>query len=202
LRVIYIRVAKGLPAETQQRADIIAASGATADEMAEAWIDRQAKKQGEARFPQRGYMLGAIREGDEVWIARPGIVGAAEADILDFLRLMTEQGGVLRVASTGGSHRFSADLPAALDLVRDIRADERSAVMEKARQGIRKRVSTKTELSTEQRAAALVVWFDHSLSNVEAAAKIGLPPKTCYNLFGKRGTPAFGAALNKRRGKA
>ena len=114
-------------------------------------------------------------------------------------------GAVLHDASSG--RRYSVrpeaaqDVADALALAADIAADERRASLAKARSHITQRASSKTELSPDREAAARVVWFNHMLSGDEAAAQIGLPLKTCYNLFGKRGSPAFGAALNKRRGK-
>lgn len=203
MRVIYIRVTKGLPSEAEQRAAIAEASGATADELVEAWVEKQMRKAkpGAPRFPERDYMLGAIRAGDEVWVARPGVVGAAEADILDFLASMTERGGVLCVASTGHRHRYAEGVSEALRLVQDIRADERRSVMAKARKGMKGKPAGKQPIGKDRLEAARAVWFDHNISGEEAAKRTGIGQRTLYRYFGKRDTPAFGAALNKRRAR-
>lgn len=49
--------------------------------------------------------------------------------------------------------------------------------------------------------AARAVWFDHNISGEEAAKRTGIGQRTLYRYFGKRDTPAFGAALNKRRAR-
>lgn len=49
--------------------------------------------------------------------------------------------------------------------------------------------------------AARAVWFDHNISSADAAERTGIATRTLHRHFGKRGSPAFGAALNRRRGK-
>lgn len=200
MRVVYLRVSKGLPTEAEQRAAIVASSGATPEEMAEAWVDRQARKskQGDPRFPERDRMLRSIHEGDEVWVARPGIIGASEPDILDFLAEMTEHGGVLHVASTGGRHRFVPGLEEVMRLVADIRADERAAVMAKARANV-KRPAGKPRITPERLAAARALWFDHTIDGDEAAKRAGIGRRTLHRHFGPRETPPFGGRHQKRR---
>ena len=196
VRVVYIRVAKGLPPETEQRAEMIA-KGAEPGEMADAWVDKGKPKPGEQR--QRDYMLGAIRPGDEVWISRPAIIGASEPDILDFLARMTEQGGVLYVASSGRRYRWHQDAADALRLAQDIKADERDAVMAKARGGIRKR--RETLFSPEQWALAERLWHDHTVTAKGVQAATGINWSTLYHKYGPRGTPAFGRPFKAKKGK-
>jgi DNA invertase Pin-like site-specific DNA recombinase len=188
VRVAYIRVSKGLPSEAEQRAAIAAASGTTDKEIVRAWVEKQLRKSrpNEPRFPQRDYMLGTIRIGDEVWVARPGIVGASEPDILEFLAAMTEQGGVLCVASTGGRHRYAEGVTDALRLVQEIRADERRAVMAKVRRGSKDRPAGKPAISRERLEAARAIWFDHSVDGAEVARRAGIGQRTLYRYFGKR----------------
>lgn len=194
MKVVYIRLAKGMPTEAEQRSEIFAASGAWPEEMNAAWVERQLQKvaSGASRFPQRDYMLGAVRGNDEVWIARPGVIGASEPDILDFLAKMTEQGGVLCVASTGGRHRFEEGVAEALRLVQAIRADERASVMQRARKGIRGRPAGKEKIGRERLEAARQFWFDQTIDSETAAKRSGIGQRTLYRYFGKRETPAFG----------
>lgn len=194
MRVAYIRTGKGLPAEAEQRA-ALAAAGVELAELAEAWVDRPAK--GKPDFAQRAYMLGAVRDGDEVHIARPGVVGSGEADILDFLARMTEAGAVLCVASTGGRHRHSPELQQALDLVRDIRRDERAMVMAKARQGL-KNLGRK-KFSPQQWKDAKALWLDPAVTAEAAAERSGIGMRSLYRRFGPKGTPAFGRVKGKRK---
>lgn len=198
MRVVYIRVTKGLPTEPAQR-EALTAAGVEPDELAEAWVDRQVRKArpGENRFQQRDYMLGAVRAGDEVWVARPAVIGAAEADILDFLSRMTEQGGVLCVASTGGRHRYHPDVHEALKLVQDVRADERAAVMAKARRGVKKPAG-KQPIGKQRIEAARAVWFDATITAEDASTRTGIGVRTLYRYFGERGTPAFGRPKKRR----
>lgn len=196
MRVAYIRTSKGLPTEAQQR-EALASAGVEPGDLAEAWVDRQARKPkpGEAPFPQRDYMLGAVREGDEVWVARPGVVGSGEPDIIEFLRRITEQGAVLCVASTGGRHRFAPELQQALDLVRDIRRDERALVMEKARAGL-KNLGRKT-FTPQQWKEARRLWADKAVTAEDAAARSGIGQRTLYRKLGPKGTEPFGKGRSK-----
>lgn len=193
--MVYIRVAKGLPPEAEQRADLIA-KGAEPDEMAEAWVQKGKPKPGEK--PQREYMLGALREGDEVWMDRPAIIGSSDADRLAFLAEVTERGAALYIASTDRRYRWHPDAADALRLAEDAKADERGAVMEKARAGIRKR--RETLFTPEQWALAERLWHDHTVTakQVEAATRISW--SRLYHKLGARGTPAFGRPF-KGKGK-
>lgn len=195
MRVVYIRVAKGLPPEPEQRADLIA-KGAEPDEMAEAWVQKGKPKPGEK--PQREYMLGALREGDEVWIARPAIIGASEPDILDFLAAMAEMGAALYVASTDRRYQWHPDAADALRLAKEAKADERGAVMEKARAGIRNR--RETLFSPEQWALAERLWHDRTVTAKQVEAATGISWSRLYHKFKARGTPAFGRPF-KGKGK-
>lgn len=196
MRVVYIRVAKGLPAETDQRAALIE-KGAEPDEMAEAWMQKGKPKPGE--LPQRDYMLGALREGDEVWIARPAIIGASEPDILNFLAAVTERGAALYIASEDRRYRWHPDTADALRLVAAAKADERDAVMAKARAGIRKRRSTL--FTPEQWALAERLWHDRTVTAKGVQAATGIAWSTLYHRFGPRGTPSFGRPFKGKKGK-
>lgn len=204
--LLYICLRKGLPSEAEQRS-AMAAAGATEEELADPWRDdcRKRVRSGLPAQPARDYIPGAARKGDVVMVARLGVLATTHEDALRFVSAIAEHGAVLHDASSG--RRYSVrpeaaqDVADALALAADIAADERRASLAKARSHITQRASSKTELSPDRDAAARAVWFNHTLSGLEAAAQIGLPLKTCYNLFGKRGSPAFGAALNKRRGK-
>jgi len=197
VRVIYMRVARGADDEAAQRDIISAASGATPEELDEAWVDRITRKPspGEPRFPQRDYMTRALRRGDEVWVARPGVLGTDEQDVLGFVAALTEAGAILRVASTGMTYRGES-VASALTLVRDIKADERAMVMAKARKAPRK--ARESEFAEAAWNAARLLWPDASVTAEDVAAKTGISVRHLYREFGPRGTPAFGRPPKKK----
>ncbi len=207
MRLIYLCERKGLPTLDDQRA-ALAAAGITAEELAEAYIDRVRRKPrpGEPAQPERDHIVGAARENDEVWVARLAVIATTRDDALRFTAAICDQGAVLCAAADGRRYRVRSeaaqDVADALRLAADIAADERAAALEKARRG---RKPGKTGGRPEHDKAKLemwkLLWFDHSISEAEFVARSGVPGKTMRNHFGKRGTPAFGAALNKRRGK-
>lgn len=185
-----MRISKGLPSEADQRAALLAA-GVSVAEMADAWVDRRTRKPrpGEDASPQRSYMLQALREGDEVWIMRPAIAADSEADGLVFLRDLTEAGAVLCVASSGGRHHWSADLPAALSWVKDARADARSLIMVKAREG---RAAGRKTFSPQQWKVAREIWADPDQPASKAEEASGIGVRTLYRRLGPKQTPPFG----------
>ena len=203
--LLYICLRKGLPSKADQLATL-AAAGATPEELAEPYVDdcRKRPRKDQPAQPQRDYIPGAAREGD-VLVARLGVLATTVPDAQRFVASIAAHGATLRDASTGRRYRVREearqDVDDALTIAAEIAEDAVGSRMEKVRSHITQRASSKTELTPDREAAARVVWFNHMLSGDEAAAQIGLPLKTCYNLFGKRGSPAFGAALNKRRGK-
>lgn len=194
MRVAYIRTAKGLPTEAAQR-EALAAAGVEPDELAEAWVDRQTKR--DAGTAQRDYMLGAVRDGDEVWICRPAIGCQGEADGIEFLRRITEAGAVLCVASTGGRHRWSPDLTAALDWVKAARADERGLVMAKARAGLKK--LGRQRFTPQQWKDAKALWADPAVTVADAEKRSGIGMRSLYRHFGPKGTPSFGRVKRGRK---
>lgn len=196
MRVIYIRTAKGLPSEADQMATITEASGATEEERADAWVDRAGRK-AQVRTSERDLMLGAVRDGDEVWVARPGIIGASDADILAWLARMTEHGGVLCIASTGRRYRWHPDTADALRLVAEIKADERSAVLAKARAAIKRRPGAPVH-GDNRLEVAKQLWADPRVTAKEAAARSGIGVRHLYRLFGRKGTAPFTGGPRKR----
>lgn len=196
MRVAYIRTAKGLPSEAAQR-EALAGAGVEPDELAEAWVDRVTKKA--AGLVQRDYMMGALREGDEVWVARPAVAASGEADALDFLRRVSEAGAVLCVVSTGGRHAWSPDLPAALDWIKAARQDERSLVMAKARAGL-KQLGRQT-FTAQQWKEARALWADPAVTVADAEKRSGIGMRTLYRKLGPKGTAPFGRAKVKGRRK-
>lgn len=190
MKVAYLRISKGLPTEAEQRAALLAA-GVSPEEMADAWVDRRTRKlrPGENPTPQRGYLLQAIREGDEVWIARPAVAAQTETEGLDFLRELTECGAVLCVASTGGRHRWSADVLDALSWVKEARADARGLVMAQARAG---RAAGRKTFSPQQWKTAREVWADPDQPAAKAEEASGIGVRTIYRRLGPKNTPTFG----------
>lgn len=195
-----MRVARGADDEAAQRDAISAASGATPEELDDAWVDRITRKPkpDEAPFPQRDYMIQAVRDGDEVWVARPGIVGTGERDILHFLTAMAEHGTVLRVASTGATY-CGKDTASVLRLLRDIKDDERAMVMAKARRA--KRKTRDSEFPEAAWNAARIMWPDKQYTAEEIAKKVGISVRHLYRELGERGTPAFGREPKKKARK-
>ena len=192
-----MRVAKGADDEVAQRDAILAASGAAPEELDDAWVDRITRKPkaDEAPFPQRDYMIQSVRDGDEIWVARPGIVGTGERDILAFLTAMAENGAVLRAASTGATYS-GKDTASVLRLLRDIKDDERAMVLSKARRA--KRKPRDSEFSAAAWKAARLMWPDKQFTAEEIGQKVGISVRHLYRELGERGTPAFGREPKKK----
>lgn len=193
MRVAFIRLGKGLPSEAEQRA-ALAADGAAPDEVAEAWVE-PAPKKGAAPV-QWGYMLGALREGDEVAISRPAILAASEREARERLAALTERGAVLRIASTGRSYRWHPDAAEALQLAADVRADERSLVMGKARAGLA--ALGRQRFEPQQWKEARALWADPAVTAEAAAERSGIGMRTLYRKLGPKGTPAFGGKAKQK----
>lgn len=196
MRVVHIRVAKGLPSEAEQRAALVE-RGAEPGEMAAAWVDTGKPKPGQPR--QRDYLHGALREGDEVWVSQLAVIGASDADILGFLIAVTEAGAALYVASTGRRYRWHPDAADTLRLMREAKAEERALVMAKARAGIRRR--RETLFTPEQWEKAEQLWRDRRETAKGVSKASGIGVRRLYDRFGPRGTPAFGRPF-KGKGKA
>lgn len=202
MRMVYMRLAPGLWTEARQR-EALGTYGATPEEMGEPWIDRGKPKHGDPG--ERGRMLGAMRDGDEVLVAQLGVLGSRDDDIIEYVRQASAMGAAIRDASTGERYyippycRDAAD--SALRLVQAIKRSERGAVLSKARAS-RKAPAGKPKIPEDKLLAARADWFDHSISEAEFVAKRGISGQTMRRRFGKRGSPAFGKALNKQRGKA
>ena len=205
--LVYVCERKGLPKPADQRAACVAA-GASEEEMAAAWHDdcRRKPRAGEPPQPNRDYMVGAAREGDDVLVARLGVLATTREEALRFVAALGAHDCGLRDASTGRRYMIrpeaAQDVADALRLAADIEADERRAVMEKARRGRKKgKTGGAPSPSPERLEAARPLWFDHRLSEAEVVERSGIKGRTLRRKFGNRGTPAFGRALNKLRGK-
>lgn len=202
MRLVYLRERKGLPSLEAQRAALLAA-GLTDAEIEAAYIDRKVRP-GETM--QRDHIPGATRTGDEVWVARLGVLATSEAEAIAFTVAITRHGTVLRDAATGGKCAIPPEalngVAAGLLLAAAIRADERAAVMERARRGRKGgKAGGRQPTDPKRLEAAKAYWFNHDISGDEAAERTGISKRTLARYLGKRGSPAFGAALNKRRQK-
>lgn len=192
---------KGLPKIADQRAALVAA-GLTEDELAEPYLDRGKPRPGEPAQPERDHIVGACRQGDEVWVSRPAVIATTEDDALRFLARISEHGAVLCIASTGG--RYSAPpeaqeaVASGLRLAAEIKRDERAAVMERARKGLRGKPAGKPKVSAERMEAARVFWFDATIDGDEAARRAGIGRRTLHRHFGPRETPAFGKPRGRK----
>lgn len=192
--MIYKRVSKGFPEGAQDVALLDA--GITQEELAEAWVDRGGKpKPGEPAQPERDYMIGAARDGDEVWVARAGVLASTEADAILFVAKLCDMGAVLRIANTGETFKLSAkaskEVADALRLAVAIRDDERKAVLEKARKAIRVRPG-RAPIPEDKLKKARALWADDDYSTADVSRKTGIAVRTLYRYFGTKGTPAFG----------
>jgi hypothetical protein len=199
VRIAYMCERKGLPKLADQRA-ALAAAGLTDDELAQPYVDRVTRAAGGQ--PERDYIIGGARAGDEVWVSRPAVIATTEAEALRFLASVSDHGAVLCIASTGG--RYSAPtaaqdaVAAGLRLAAEVKADERRAVLERARKGLRGKPAGKPKVGAERMEAARIIWFDQTISGDEAAAKAGIGRRTLHRHFGPREAPAFG---KQRRGR-
>lgn len=201
MRLIYLCNRKGLPTLDAQR-EALTAAGITDEELAEAWVDRIRRKDGQ---PQRDYIVGAARDGDEVWVARPGVIATTPDAALRWLARISDHGTVLCIASSGERFQATSDAQAglgdALRLAAAIAQDERRAALEIARKGKRGRTGGKPRVGEERLEAARPLWFDHRLSMAEVVERTGIASRTMHRHFGKRGSLLFGRAANLRRGK-
>lgn len=187
-RLAYLCERRGLPSLDDQRA-ALAEAGLTAEELAAAYVDRCLSKPAQ---PQRNYMTGNARKDDELWVSRPGVLATTEAEALRFASAISESGAVLRVASTGGSYRVVPDVADTLRLIAAIREDERRAVLERARKGLRGKPAGKPKTDPAKLKAAERHWFNADISGDEAARRAGIGRRVLHREFGPRNTPAFG----------
>jgi hypothetical protein len=200
-RLYYICLRKGLPTEAEQRATMVA-DGSTAADLADAYVDDCTRRREQ---PQRDFILPACREGDEVVVARLGVLAATQEDALRFVSALAEWRAVLRDASNG--RRYSVrpeaapDVADALRLAADIAADERAAVMARARSHIRNPTPPERVMDDAARQRAALFWYDQTLTTVEAAARAGFKQRTLYRELGKRHRAGSGPAVTKRRPK-
>lgn len=197
MRLVYLCERKGLPAIAEQRA-MLASAGVTEGEMADAYVDRVTRKPrpGEPSQPQRDFIPGAARPGDEVWVSRPGVIATTEAEALRFVAGISAHGAVLCIASTGERYSVPPEAQEAvadgLRLVAAIKQDERAAAMERARKGLRGKPAGKPRIAPARLEAARAAWFDPSIDGDEAARRAGIGRRTLHRHFGPRETPAFG----------
>jgi hypothetical protein len=192
--MVYKRVSKGMTEKAQDGA--LLAAGLTEAEIADAYIDGPAKpRRDEPPQPQRDYMIGAARDGDEVWVARAGVLATTETDAIRFVSTLCEMGAVLRIANTGETFKLppdaSKEVADALRLAVAIRDDERKAVLEKARSKIRVRPG-RVPVPHDKIEKARVLWADDSYSVARVSKLTGLAVRTLYRYLGPKGTPAFG----------
>jgi hypothetical protein len=191
--MVYKRVGKAMTEAAQDAA--LLAAGLTPEEIAEAWADRGKPKPGEPLQPQRDYMIGAARDGDEVWVARAGVLATTEDEAILFVSKLCDMGAVLRIATTGETFKLAAgaakEVADALRLAVAIRDDERKAVMEKARGAIKTRHG-RTPIAEDKLKKARALWADDDYSTADVSRKTGIAVRTLYRYFGTKGTPAFG----------
>jgi hypothetical protein len=192
--LIYKRICKGFTEAAQDAA--LLAAGITAAELAEAYIDHPPKlRSGDEPYMSRRHVVGAAREGDEVWVARPGVIATTEDEALRWVASICDLGAVLCIASTGERYHCPSatrdQIADGLRLAAAIRADERGAVLVKARKAVRVRLG-RAPADPKKLAAAAKPWADPELSAKQAAKIAGLSVRTLYRKLGPKGTPGFG----------
>lgn len=206
VRLVYLCERTGLPGLDAQRSALRAA-GITDAELADPYVDRWPRKPkpGEELQPARTDLTRAVRKGDEVWVARLGVLATTQDEALAFVIAITKFEAVLRDAATGGTYsvpaKAKAGVEAGLALARAIAADERAAVMERARRGKDGKTGGRRPIDPKVLKKAKALWDNHDISGDEAAKRAAVSKRTLARYFGKRNTPAFGKALNMRRGK-
>lgn len=195
MRIPYIRVSKGLPTEAVQRA-ALAAAGLTEGELAEAYVDRGRPRRGEPPQPQRDYIVGAVRGGDELWVARAGVLSTTLDDALAFVAKVCDQGATLRIASTGQAYNcpssVAPQISDGLRLAAAIREDERKSALAVTRAGLKSRPAGKPRTDPKKLAAAEKHWFNPDIDGDEAARRAGISRRVLHREFGPRNTPRFG----------
>jgi len=201
VHLCYKCLRKGLPSAEEQDAALLA-GGASAEELAEAYVDDCRKR---SEQPQRDHIPGAAREGDVILVARLGVLATSDVEALRFAAAIAAHGAVVKDASTGRAYSVrpeaAPDVADAMRFVADMRDDERRIVLERARSHIKARPGKAPEMSEDEKARARLHWFDQSLTNAEAVAKIGRPERLIYRALGKRHRPAFGKMIHKARKK-
>jgi hypothetical protein len=203
--MVYRYARKGLPSLREQDAALMA-QGVTPAEIADGYTDTQQGK-GPLVQPQRDYMPPAVHPGDEVWVARPAVLAPNEDEALRFVMDCCDHGATICIAEPltrlvvpRAAMPHVAD---ALRLVALIAGDGPKAIMAKARRSRKPgKAGGKPKIPDDVIEAAKVHWFNHDIDADEAAAQAGVKSRTLARRLGPRGTPAFGAALNKRRGKS
>lgn len=199
-KLAYLCVRKGLPSEQDQRA-ALADAGLTDADMEEIWIDRIERKPrpGQNPQPERVHVWQAAEAGDEVWVARPGIIASTQQDALEFLASLAEMGASLCVASTG--RRYSPAEPATvIRFAADVAADLRAATLEKARPKVTRRPRG-SSFADETWAWARDNWHNAAISQKDIEAKTGISGAALRRRFGKRNTPRFGKPPKGKRTK-
>jgi DNA invertase Pin-like site-specific DNA recombinase len=198
-RIPYIFVRKGGPSEITQR-EALADAGLTPAELWEAWADVIERKlrPGQPVRPERALMLGALREGDEVWVARPALLAEDHNEALAFLADLAEDKANLHIVSTGRT--YHSGCPHALvRLAADVAKDLSAMQTENARKAPRQPRIRVENLDTPQWRMAKERWHDaaHTAAGIEKST--GIKVRTLYRYLGERGTPYFGRIPQKRR---
>jgi hypothetical protein len=192
--LIYKRISKGFTEAAQDAA--LLAAGITEAELYEAYIDHPPKpRAGDEPYMSRRHVAGAAREGDEVWVARPGVIATTEDEALRWVASICDLGAVLCIASTGERYHCPSaardQIADGLRLAAAIRADERGAVMVKVRQAVRVRLGRKP-IAEDRLNKARPLWADPKLTAEDVAKRTGLGVRTLYRKLGPKGTTPFG----------
>ena len=194
MRLIYKRISKGFTEAAQDEA--LLAAGITEAELHEAYIDHPPKpRSSDEPYMGRRHLRTAAREGDEVWVARPGVIATTEEEALRWVASICDHGAVLCIASTG--ERYSCpsatrdQIADGLRLAAAIRADERGAILGRARKAVRVRMG-RAPIPEDKLAKARPLWADPELTAAEVSKRTGLAVRSLYRYLGPKGTPGFG----------
>jgi hypothetical protein len=204
VKLAYLRISRTTPREPQEAA--LRTVGFTDfSEAGPSYMDEQPKRKGAPET--REWRMRAIRacrqgEGDEVWVASPGVWASTPADAMAALEALTARGATLCIVSTGRRYRWHPDAAEVLSLAQEIGAENQRTATAAARASAAKRRAERTEDDADAWKQAKALWADYSVPVVAVAERTGLALRTLYRRFGARGNEPFtGKAKRKGRRK-
>jgi hypothetical protein len=149
-------------------------------------------------MPQRTKAIARMREGDELVVSTPAVIGFTEQDTRSVLAGLAERGATLYVVSLRRQFRWHPDAADALDLARltaQVVQDAKAAAMRAGKAKFGSGGRGKRALTEEQKAEIKrLYWHDPTVSVAWIGEKYGCSDSTLNKRLGPRGTPVFGTA--------
>lgn len=193
-RIGYIREWKTGLSYDEQKAALIKCGITEFDAYDLVYIDKSPKKAvtGLDRFPQRKSMLNNLRNGDEIVIAAPSVIGTTAEDVMAFMAAMTAKGVSLYVASLGKSYRWSQEAAEVAQFAQMAEAEVNHRRMAGARQ-VRKADQLggrpyKVLPGSPEWIEIETMWRTKKIDAQVIVAKSGYSYATLYRLLGRRNT--------------